>query len=1432
MLAQALSPASDAIPLVLDNTTAEADFTTSMAWGDFDNDGDLDLVVGNGMIIKDDVKKALDRLALTNPLLVIAARVLGIDRLIEGLTVYDNRHNRLYCNEGGVLVSCWEFPGENDFTTDVAWGDMDNDGDLDLAVADTGLGVRFAGNDIELYHETPNRIYRNNGRGADGAPNFELLCCSDLGSSVGIAWGDYDGDGDLDLAVANSKHFMKVDLADPNNPEHDVQPMANQIYRNHWIPDGVAEFTLDPSFTPPPSVSFRVAWVDVDQDGRLDLTFANQGTDQVYCNRPTGAGQPLKLCWQSPPPSDLTTGMSWGDVDNDGDLDLAVGNAELWGGGQPSRLYRNNGVDAQGQLRLTQVWTSTIAGDASLSVAWGDVNNDGLLDLAMGNGNFAANQPNRIYCGNGNTLGAKPCWSSPDNDITTSVAWGDFDSDGDLDLATGNISTPVGQNNRLYRNDAVPLSIHFESWAQPGLDSARALALGDADLDGDLDLMVGNGGPPDRANQLYLNTNGTFTERNVLTFAHLDNTRAIAWGDADQDGDLDLLVGNARESQIAGTGTPQPSFLYCNRIVETGSLTFAPVWTVPMQSDVAAVAWGDIDGDGDLDLAVGNSGRTFDLPVGQPNQIYRNDGVDCRTEQAVFTKVWQSAEADATQSVAWGDVDNDGDLDLAVGNSAGGSHLYRNDGVDTQNLDPNNLHRFTLTWTPVYTDDTHSVAWGDMNGDGLLDLALGNTTQSNRVYCNHNGVLAQVECWRSVEAERTRAVAWGDVDGDGDLDLAVGNQEAPNQLYLNLGGMLTNSAAWTAADSRHTWGLDWGDVDNDGDLDLAAGNLGSFRPGLYRNQRRRPGSFTDLLPSVVITRPGATAAANGFVSPYIIRDTAVISVEYKLFGVGVASVAQIFPEYSLNGGGQWFPAMPAAGGDGLTGLAASAWPTGTTHLFRWQVAQDLIKNDNVVLRMRVQPQEQSRVTALPPTGSQSLPFRFEAPWYLHVVDENAQPVAAAALYAAGQFITTTNRAGLVGAMQVTATSDIPVVALLPQATLPSTRPAHLDNVAYTIHTTSLTRNAQGEPIPFLTTASGEQRLTLHRQEPLVLFNLVVSLEWPATVTETTQIATGIYSGSNYLYDLTDGQMALGYVEIVDSKRWWDAADIQFATANIVRPHARINGLRIGGAGTAIQLGRAWDGNQGDSGPWDEPNGYRTIIHEFGHYALRLYDEYLIPVFAPGNPQEVIDMISSGKCVRTADRTAASGSPLWASAMYNQYVTSELSDQGLPGLLWSSRCAQTAQWLLAKDDRGNPLSAWDALVYYYGDREKDPPRWEIISPSHRTPKRVIEGPTELPPGLPRWPTITVSFSERIGPQHRLTVVDGANRPLVGVTVALLKANGYTRLEQGVTAASGQIALIGAEAGDRVEAHYVKDNLFGAAVITATPALTVTVTPVRP
>ncbi len=313
------------------------------------------------------------------------------------------------------------------------------------------------------------------------------------------------------------------------------------------------------------------------------------------------------------------------------------------------------------------------------------------------------------------------------------LAWGDYDNDGDLDLAVAN----DGEPNRLYVNQGDS----FYQTAQFGAGRTWSLAWGDFDNDGDLDLATGNG-YGSAQNQLFINDGaGTFIASDAFNAA---STEAVAWGDYDEDGDLDLAVGNEYSQQ---------NYLFVND--GTGFFSQSAQFGI---SVTHAVAWGDSDQDGDLDLAVGNQGQNF---------LYLN-------HNGLFSPTLAFGTGD-TKSVAWGDCDQDGDLDLAVGNSDNQqNYLYLNNGDGT----------FSES-AQFGTGHTYAVAWGDYDGDGDLDLAVGNFwDEQNYLFTNHGAGMWEQRA--EFGAGSTTSMAWGDYDGDGDLDLAVGNAFGQqNTLFAN-----------------------------------------------------------------------------------------------------------------------------------------------------------------------------------------------------------------------------------------------------------------------------------------------------------------------------------------------------------------------------------------------------------------------------------------------------------------------------------------------------------------------------------------------------------------------------------------------------------------------------------------------------------------------
>ncbi len=342
------------------------------------------------------------------------------------------------------------------------------------------------------------------------------------------------------------------------------------------------------------------------------------------------------------------------------------------------------------------------------------------------------------------------------------ATWGDYDNDSDLDLLmTGCTMTAAGNgcyilHTLLYRNDGAGT---FTS-VSTGMTDVKGgdAAWGDYDNDGDIDLVLsgcswattfgcGSGGD---ITKLYRNDGaGAFTEMGAGLPARIFGS--VEWGDYDRDGDLDLLLFGTGS---AGSGN--------GHVYRNDGGTFVPVWSDPGGAAIYSLyaTWGDYDNDGDLDFA----SLRYRWMVGSEALVYRNDG-------GTFN-AWSSLLAQFSgdpSGLAWGDYDADGNLDLAIA-GYGETRLYRNDGAGTLVDTGAPLATSSVSWRPP--------AWGDYDNDGRLDLLI----DGRRLHRNL-GAGTFIDSGEVLAQASSRA-AWGDYDGDGDLDI-VSTGSLTSALYRN-----------------------------------------------------------------------------------------------------------------------------------------------------------------------------------------------------------------------------------------------------------------------------------------------------------------------------------------------------------------------------------------------------------------------------------------------------------------------------------------------------------------------------------------------------------------------------------------------------------------------------------------------------------------------
>ncbi len=408
------------------------------------------------------------------------------------------------------------------------------------------------------------------------------------------------------------------------------------------------------------------------------------------------------------------------------------------------------------------------------------------------------------------------------------VAWGDYDGDGDLDLAlAGRTGSPTYTSvTRVYRNDAGVFTDIGAGLLGVGGEGGAALAWGDYDDDGDLDLAVaGKAGSPTYTGiaRIYRNDAGTFVDSGaVLPGVGEIGGAALAWGDLDGDGDLDLVL-------VGITGAPTYGPL--TRVFRNDGGTFTDAGATGLDAlgddspdgGSVALALGDVDGDGDLDVVA--AGRLGAPTYNAVTRVYLNQGGFAFADMgAGIVAVGQFGGA----ALSLGDYDADGDLDLLVAGNTGAptydavTRVYRNDGGAFTDVNAG----LPGVGRQVPMGGQCAAAWGDLDADGDLDIAISGLTGApsysavTRVYRNDGGAFTDVGAGlTAVGQDGAAALAWGDFDRDGALDLAVvGQRGAPTYapvalVYRNVSGVVndppsapTNVVAYTGGG---VIGLSW-----------------------------------------------------------------------------------------------------------------------------------------------------------------------------------------------------------------------------------------------------------------------------------------------------------------------------------------------------------------------------------------------------------------------------------------------------------------------------------------------------------------------------------------------------------------------------------------------------------------------------------------------
>lgn len=334
----------------------------------------------------------------------------------------------------------------------------------------------------------------------------------------------------------------------------------------------------------------------------------------------------------------------------------------------------------------------------------------------------------------------------------SSISWGDYDNDGDLDiLLTGSLTS------KIYKNNGNGTFNVEASISLTGVESGSA-AWGDYDNDGYLDILLTGWNGGTSISKIYRNLgNGSFSEQSSVSLATINSGSAI-WGDYNNDGLLDIL--------LTGIGK---SIIYKNK----GNGTFSEQTSISLSGMYqSSAAWGDYNNDGFLDILL----TGWDNNMIPTSQIYKNNGDGTFSLQTNIKLTGVSF-----CSAAWGDYNNDGYLDILLTgktNNGTASKIYKN------NQDGTFSEQTAILLTGV---SNSSVAWGDYNNDGFLDILLTGRTSTeavSKIYKNNGNGTFTEQTSISLIGVASGSASWADYDNDGDLDILL-TGSGVSQIYQN-----------------------------------------------------------------------------------------------------------------------------------------------------------------------------------------------------------------------------------------------------------------------------------------------------------------------------------------------------------------------------------------------------------------------------------------------------------------------------------------------------------------------------------------------------------------------------------------------------------------------------------------------------------------------
>ncbi|CAF2841430.1 unnamed protein product [Rotaria sp. Silwood2] len=826
-----------------------------LAVGDFNNDKQFDITVANYGTNSIGVHFGFGNAIFTKQITLST----GYDSLPYAVAVGDfNNDNKLdiaFANfgthnvgiflgygNGTFIIQTTYATGTNSHPYFIAIADLNNDGQLDIAVVNSGtdnLGVLFG---YENGNFTQPTFYST---GLNSKPVFiaiadfnddriaDIVVANNGTSNVGVFFGFTNGTfarqiicstgpqsspQSIGVADFNNDHKLDIAIADKQNNyvrifyEFSNVTFASQITYPSSATYGPVGILLYP--TGDGSQPYSIALGDFNNDSTLDIVVVNRGTDNIGIFLGYGDGSFSNQMTYTTGISSGPSAVAVGDFNNDSRLDIAVANYGTSNVGV--LLGYDNGTFSNQMIYETGINSGPNA------LAIGDFNNDGRLDIAVAN--YGTNNVG-VFLGYGSgTFADQMTLPTGNNSGPRALVVYDFNKDGRQDIAVAsykgqNVGIFLGYGNGNFSSQSIyPTGIYsYPYW----------LTVGDFNNDSIQDIVAVNYGGNNLGVFLGYG-NGSFSSQMTYTTGISSRPVSLAIGDFNHDSRLDIAVANYGTNNVGvllgcGNGTfPLITYRYRNN------------------SYPAGVAIGDFNNDSRLDIAVANSGTdNIGVLLGYGNGTFKS------------SVTYPTGTDSGPVAIALGDFNNDARLDIVVANygtSNVGVLLGRLD-FAVANYATSNVGVFLgygngsfasqLTYSTYERSYPISLATGDFNNDSRLDIAVANYFGNKvGVFFGHgNGSFTNMTSIPTGAYSNPKALAVSDFNSDGILDIAVVNAAPMEELILIL---LGNGHGNFSSNGRYETGVQSapssiviGYFNDDSQLDIAVANRGTDNIGIF-----------------------------------------------------------------------------------------------------------------------------------------------------------------------------------------------------------------------------------------------------------------------------------------------------------------------------------------------------------------------------------------------------------------------------------------------------------------------------------------------------------------------------------------------------------------------------------------------------------------------